>query len=147
MDMDQGDIKMRTAWKFYDPVEDEEYLMPVNPNVDSSSVGVQKNIGYSVRAADYFSDIAENPGSYYNVNLIYERNDQVKNFNFSGIIYNVVEYYQLLYWANKPNYIQITDDIDRTFDIYITDFSIERMRSKKFPWKHSYKLEASVRSQ
>ena len=32
---------MRTAWIFYDPVEDEEYPMPVNPNADSSSLGYE----------------------------------------------------------------------------------------------------------
>lgn len=138
---------MRTAWRLYDPVEDEAYLMPVNPNVDSSSLGVQKSSGYSVTAGGYYSDTAENPGSYYNVTLMYERNDDVKKFNFSGNIYNATEYYQLLYWANKKNYFQITDDIDRTFDVYVTGFSIERLRSRRFPWKHSYTLEASVRTQ
>jgi hypothetical protein len=138
---------MRTAWIFYDPVEDEEYSMPVNPNVDSSSLGVQKSNSYAVTAGSYYSDTAENPGSYYNVTLIYERNDDVKKFNFSGNIYSATEYYQLLYWANKRNYFQITDDLDRTFDVYITGFNIERLRSRRFPWKHSYNLEASVRSQ
>ena len=146
MDMDQGDIKMRTAWKFYDPVEDEEYFMPVNPNTDSSSVGVQKTTSYVSSAGSYYSDTAENPGSYYNVNLIYERADEIKKFNFSGIIYNSVEYYYLLYWANKKNFFELTDDINRTFEIYVTSFTIERLRSAKFPWKHRYNMETVVRS-
>jgi hypothetical protein len=146
MDTDQGDIKMRIPWRLYDPAEDEEYLMPVNPNSDTSSVGVQKSTGYSTLVGSYFSDTAENPGSYYNVNIVYERPDEIKKFNFSGIIYNSNEYYQLLYWANKQNFFELTDDIDRTFEIYITSFKIERLRSRRFPWKHKYDMEASVRS-
>jgi hypothetical protein len=134
-------------WRFYDPVQDEEYLMPVNPNADSSSIGVQKTIGYAISAGSYYSDSAQNPGSYYGVELIYERPDEVKKFNFSGIIYNSSEYYQLLYWANKGNFFQLTDDIDRTFEIYVTSFTIQRLKSRKFPWKHSYSIETSVRSQ
>jgi hypothetical protein len=131
----------RIAWIFYDPVLDESYSLPVNPNSDNSSIGISKNIPYSVSSASYKSSNT----NYQNVSVILDTVDEVKRFIFSGLIYSETEFNNFLYWANKQNYIEITDDLSRTFQVYIKSFKLERVRSARFPWKHKYSMETVVR--
>lgn len=132
---------MRTAWRFYDPVEDEEYFMPVNPNTDSGSIGISKNITYSSSSLVWRGGIEP-----IYLNIVYENVDEPKQFSFSGMVYTAEDYMNLLYWSNKKNFIELTDDLDRTFEIYFSTFSIDRQKSRKFPWKHSYNIESFVRN-
>ena len=134
----------RIAWVFYDPVTDDTYRMPVNPNNEQSSRSVQKSQKFAVAAGRY-DDPSATPSSYNNVTLIYEGPDEISRFNFSGVIYTQIEYINLFSWAEKPNMIHITDDLDRTFEVYVVSFSTERRRSKKFPWKHNYTMEAVIK--
>ena len=132
---------MRVAWRFYDPVEDEEYFMPVNPNADSGSIGISKNITYSSSSLVWRGGIEP-----IYLNIVYENVDEPKQFSFSGMVYTAEDYMNLLYWSNKKNFIELTDDLDRTFEIYFSKFSIDRQKSRKFPWKHSYNIQSFVRN-
>jgi hypothetical protein len=98
-----------------------------------------------VVAAGNYSVPGATPGSYNNVTLIYEGPDEINRFNFSGIIYTELEYINLFSWANRTNIIELTDDIGRIFEVYVVSFSTERIRSRKFPWKHSYNMETMVK--
>jgi len=139
---------MKVAWQFYDPIGDESYSFPVNPNADTSNIGVNKNITYSVASAAYSGDNGATPADipYTNVSVILDSVDEVKSFNFSGILYSAEEYFWLMYWSTRNNYVELTDDIGRTFEVYVTSFKTERVRSRKFPWKHSYSMETVVRN-
>jgi hypothetical protein len=134
----------RIAWTFYDPNLDVTYSLPINPNNEQSSRSVQKSQGFAVAAGRY-DDPSATPSSYNNVTLIYEGPDEINRFSFSGTLYDQTQYNNFVYWSEKTNMIHITDDLDRTFEVYIVSFSTERRRSRKFPWKHNYTMETIVK--
>ena len=132
---------MRNAWVFTDPVTLEAYSLPVNPLVDDGSHGIQKNVK------------AENPASTYmsssNVLMVdamvmLDSPTERETFAYSGTLYSKEEYDAFIYWLGKDYPWELTDDLGRTFLIYLTSFEPKRERSAKFRWKHSYKISGIV---
>ena len=131
----------RKAWSFYDSIEDETYIFPVNPNSDDGSNAIIKTIDYSASVSNYVDTSGiVHIGS--NVNFA-KPNEQMK-FAYSGLIYTKEQYKDMERWSSLPYPIEMTDDLSRTFLIYIETFSTERVRSRNFPWKHSYKIAGLV---
>ncbi|NBR22234.1 MAG: hypothetical protein EBU08_00285 [Micrococcales bacterium] len=122
---------MRIAWKFYDPVEDEEYEWEINP----------KDGGYPNRskALVYESTAAPNGQT-----LAYEGREAPASMSFSGVILTEQHFDTLTSWYLKRNQIKLTDDLGREFWIYIKSFNPTRVRSAKYPWRHNYTIEAIV---
>lgn len=114
-------------WVFTDPTDSSTYEFEMNPS-DGGSPAYQKTISYSNTA-----------GQGGNV-LMFEGRDTVRQYTVTGIILTQAAYEAMLLWFNKRHALTVTDDLGRTFSIYITGFTPRRKRSALYPWKHDYTL-------
>lgn len=121
----------RTAFVFYDPVTTDSYSLPINPNAGGSP-SRSKNLSFESTSA---------PGGRA---LIFEGQDSIPQMNYSGVILSEELYNKLFEWYEKRNIIQVTDDLGRTFDVYIKSFSPDRVRSVSHEWRHTYSMELVV---
>lgn len=123
----------RIAWRFEDPTEGTVEFMSLNPN-EGASPSYRKNLTKERTTA---------PGGASQV-LLYEGADQVNEFGFSGVILTQAQY-EFLYNAwDKRHLVQLTDDLGRTFTIYLESFTPKRVRSAIYPWRHSYEANAVI---
>jgi len=115
-------------WIFTDPTNSTSYQFPMNPS-DGGSPAYQKTISYSSAA-----------GQGGNV-LMFEGRDAVKTYSVTGTILTQEHYEAMITWFNKRHALTVTDDLGRTFSIYITGFTPRRRRSALYPYKHEYQLD------
>ena len=118
---------MVTRWVFYDPVTLDSYTVPINPN-DDGTPGLSKNMRYLNTAGPDGSVLA------------FEGRDNPKETQVKGIILDEAHLDALEEWSNKRYQVQITDDLGRVYQIYITDFAPRRVRARSHPYKHEYTL-------
>lgn len=130
----------RNAWKFYDPDTLEEYTWPVNPNSDSGSHSLNKSLNYNVSAA-FYQNAA---GSHHIADLINVQSVDQTPFSYDGNVYDVDQLNALDYWSNKDHAVYLTDDLGRTFVVYVSKFTYSRVRSRQFPYKHSYNISGII---
>lgn len=130
----------RIAWRFYDPDTTEEYVWPVNPNVDSGSHARSKNLAYSSVAGSYQNGL----NSHHIGELINVQNVEQSSFSYDGNVYNVDQLIALEEWVNKDHAVHLTDDLDRTFVVYLSKISFNRVRSRQYPYKHSYNISGII---
>lgn len=123
----------RIAWTFVDPVASTTEYMSINPNAGASPA-YQKNLAKSVTTA---------PGGEAQV-LISEGADSIVQFDFSGVILTQAQYEFLLTAFQKRHPVELTDDLGRTFTIYLESFTPERQLSRTYPWKHTYQASSVV---
>lgn len=121
---------MSVKWTFVDSVTSETYTHEINP-LSGAAPHYQKNITYASCTA---------PGGK---TLIMEGVDKPIELNWSGTIITQEQYDAYVLWFQKRRQIQVTDDLGRTFMVYITGFSPTRVKSSNF-WKHTYELTATV---
>lgn len=114
-------------WILTDPTDLSTYEFDINPS-DGGSPTYSKNINYSNTA-----------GQGGNV-LMFEGRDAVKQFTVTGTILTQAHYEAMITWFSKRHAITVTDDLGRTFSIYITAFTPRRRRSALYPYKHDYTL-------
>mgnify|MGYP006303032963 CR=1 FL=1 len=119
----------RIPWQFYDPVAEETYNWEINPSEGGFPDRV-KNISFQTSAGPNGQTIA------------FEGRRNPMSFQFSGTILSQSQFDTLNDWFEKSNQIQLTDDLGRSFWIYIKSFSPRRVRSGRFQWKHTYTIEA-----
>lgn len=121
----------RIAWRFEDPVVGTVEFMEVNPN-EGASPTYAKNLTKKSAVA---------PGGQV---LLFEGNDQPRQFDFSGVILTEAQY-TLLYeaWA-KRHPILIVDDLGREFRVYMETFSPSRVVSGTNPWRHNYQATSVI---
>lgn len=124
---------MAAAWKweFYDPIDDETYIFDINPN-SGAAPEYHKNVIKKTTIA---------PDGQV---LLMEGRDQPLMMNFSGTILRQTHYEAMITWFQKRRVIQLTDDFERVFEIYITDFAPSRKRSINYPWRHEYSAQATI---
>lgn len=118
---------MVVRWVLDDPVTLASYTVPVNPN-RGGTPSFQKNFN--------FSNTSGPNGSV----LAFEGRDELRRMSVSGTILEQAHLETLQTWAEKRYQLQLTDDLGRTFDIYITGFDATRIRARSHPWKHEYTL-------
>lgn len=122
----------RIAWEFVDDGgTPNPILLRVNPSEDTGSLKVTKDIGYSNAAG---------PGGK---TLIFEKGTTMPKVSFSGNVYTEQQYDILLAEVEK-DLSQLTDDRSVVYSIYWESFTLSRVRSHKYPWKHSYNLSGYV---
>lgn len=130
----------RSPWSLYDPVTTEEYNWPVNPHTDNGSHAVSKGTKYEVYAGLRQSSTSDDRIDA----IIAFGQDDPSKLSYSGFVYNQTQLTALEGWANKNYAVTLTDDIGREFSVYIESFRLERVRSNKHPFKHSYTLDAFI---
>jgi hypothetical protein len=123
----------RIPWRWEDPVDGTVALMPINPNAGASPK-YAKTLTKKTTTA---------PGNLARA-LIFEGPDAVTQFDFSGAILTEAHYNFILNAWRKRHPVKLTDDLGRTFTIYIETFSPERKLSKTYPWRHTYQATAVI---
>lgn len=119
----------RIPWVFEDPTEGTVENMQINPNAGASPA-FQKNLTKKTTTLG-------RP-------LVQEGQDSVKQFDFSGVILTQSQY-EFLYNAwDKRHPVRLTDDLDRTFTIYLESFTPTRQLSRTYPWKHEYQATSVI---
>lgn len=121
----------RVAWTFYDPIDDETYSLPINPN-DGAEAELNKNVMRKATTA---------PGGR---TILMEGNRDPAAFNFSGVILSQEQYEAFVTWFEKSRIILITDDLGREWQVYLVAFRPSRKISHEYPWRHEYQAEAVV---
>lgn len=122
---------MVVRWIFTDPVTLDTYTVPINPN-DDGTPSSNKTINYS-----------NTSGPNGNV-LMFEGRDQVKEIQISGVILEQAHLDALQSWHDKRYQVTVTDDLGRTFSIYITSFVPKRIRVASNVWKHEYTMTYTI---
>lgn len=120
---------MVVRWIFTDAVVPETYTFEINPN-EGGSPTYKKNV------------IFKNTAAPNGKTLIFEGRDDPATFSFSGTLLSQAQYTAFQTWFLKRRQITITDDLSRSFSIYITSFDPKRVRAANNPWKHTYTCEA-----
>jgi hypothetical protein len=124
----------RTPWGFLDPVTLDTYYMPVNPNEDLGSHSVRRNTLYTAQVALRRTITNEDRVD----TLMYQQGFVQETFSYSGNVYNLQDFNDLTEWCGKDYPILMTDDLGRTFSVYITSLQTSRKRSRHFRYKHGY---------
>lgn len=118
---------MTVKWTFVDVANSDSYTFDVNPNAD----GTPKK----EKAMTYVN--TSGPDGRV---LAFEGRDAARQGKFSGTILEESQYTAFDTWYEKRVQISMTDDLGRSFEIYITGFEATRVRSAKHPWKHTYTI-------
>lgn len=72
-----------------------------------------------------------------------ERNADVKQWTFSGVVYSSTDYQNLVAALASTNRNQLTDHLGRTYVIRIKSYSIvERQATRRLPWRFEYTVNA-----
>jgi hypothetical protein len=130
----------RNAWSFVDPVTMDTYTLPVNPNADNGSHSFTRSINYEALAG-----VRRNSSGEDTVDaLVFDSNVEQKPFSYSGFVYNKEQYDNFNEWTSKGYPFEIYDDLGRGFLVYIISFQYSRVRSRQFPYKHSYEMQGII---
>ena len=126
----------RIPWVFTDPVTSDVYVLPVNPNSDGGSFGVEKTIAYSaVAGCSQFSN--------RNI-LIYTTGIGMGSFSYSGNLYTAEHLLAFEDWFSRDYPFEIEDDLGRRILAVVESFDLKRARTRHHLWKHSYTFSGSV---
>lgn len=118
-------------WTLTDPVDSSTYEFDMNPS-EGGSPSYQKNFTY-LNASGAGGSV-----------LAFEGRDSVQEIEVSGTLKTEAHFNALVTWFQKRHAVQVSDDLGRSYDIYITGFTPTRRRSYVFPWKHDYVLRYIV---
>lgn len=118
----------RVGWVFADT---PDITLQVNPNADTGSLAVVKEIGYS------------NTAGPNGKTLIFESGTQIPMVSFEGFIYTEAQYNVFAAEIEK-DLSQMTDDRGVQYDIIWEQFTLERADTPTYPWKHRYQLSGKV---
>lgn len=123
----------RIPWRWEDTVEGTVLFMPINPN-EGASPTYQKQLTKTQTTA---------PGADSRP-IIFEGADAVTQFDFSGALLSEEHYNFVLNAWRKRHPIKLTDDLGRTFTIYMESFAPQRVISRIRPWKHTYQATSVI---
>lgn len=131
----------RTPWRFRDSVLSEVYFLPVNPTADSGSFGIKKNTKYQSAASNYVdsSNVLRIEDT-----VAQDAPTEQPTFSYTGFIYTKDQLDQFDYWFDKNYPWYMRDDLGREHLIYPESFSVTRVRSAKYRFKHSYTFTGVV---
>lgn len=120
---------MVVKWEFLDPTDSSTGQFEINPSEGGSPPYSKNMTGQSTVAAG-------------GKTIIFEGAFNVPEISFSGTILSESQYGDMVHWFNLKHPIQVTDDLGRVFQIYITKFEPKRVRAQSYPWKHTYSCTA-----
>ena len=123
----------RIPWRFYDPVDLVEYAFEINP-IGGGVPDRRKNVSARKTTA---------PGAEGKT-LLFEGADEVPNVSISNVVLSETQYTAFETWFDKRHQIRLTDDLNRSWWIYITGLKLERERSVQYPWRHKYTIDYVV---
>ena len=118
-------------WNFYDPATLESYDLEVNPN-EGGSPQYRKTITNQSTVA---------PGGR---TLIFEGLDEPFTLEWSGVLLSQSQHETFVDWWDKRHQIQLTDDLERVYMIYITAYEPKRGKAQSHAYKHTYTIRATI---
>lgn len=122
---------MVVRWTLHDPVADEDFTFPFNPN-EGGTPAVAKKISYQASASP--------DGTV----VIFEGRRDPQRLEFNGVILEQAHLDALTTWFNKRNKVTLTDDLGRVYTVYLTEFNASRVRRGSRPYYHTYSAVAVV---
>lgn len=133
-------MSSRVGWKFIDPDTLQEFSWEVNPNQDGGSASIVKSLGYAVNAATH----RDSTGTDRIGTVAYLTNIEQETFAYSGNVYTVQQYNDLVSWCELDKAVIMVDDLGRAKLVYITEFKVSRVRARQHPFKHAYSFKGIV---
>lgn len=117
-------------WILHDPVADETWTMPINPDSGSEF--------------PYRRTFAAGTGWRKDDRVrLFEQKPRGEEFNWSGVIRTQAHYDALLAWASKSNAVTLTDHIGRQLRIYITSFEpVDRKPTRRLSTRWRYTMKS-----
>lgn len=122
---------MVVKWKFEDFIADDEYTFQINPN-KGGSPELKKNI------------IQRNTTAPDGKTILFEGREEPQSMTFSGTLRDQAQLDDLQSWYQRSNQIRLTDDLGRSYSIYITGLTTTRIRAAQAPWKHEWEMTAVI---
>ncbi|GAB3863306.1 hypothetical protein GCM10028801_30620 [Nocardioides maradonensis] len=124
---------MTLRWTFYDPIADETYVVSRNPNAMNDIPLVSRTFRHGTAwGAD-----GRIPS--------FETAPTGLTLNFAGRVADEAHYNALLDWSQRPNEVQITDHLGRSFIVFITAFRPEELTpTPRNNWRVNYAVEAQI---
>lgn len=120
---------MVVKWKFEDFIEEDEYTFLINPN-KGGTPEMKKNI------------IQRNTTAPDGKTILFEGRDEPMTFTFSGTLRDETQLTTLQSWVQRRNQIRLTDDLGRSYSVYLTGISATRIRAAQALWKHEWEITA-----
>jgi hypothetical protein len=120
-----------SRWIFTDPTNSSTSTFEANPQ-DGDVVPRARNVVTQSRRA---------PGDK---TVVVVNAQGLREFTFTGTILTQSMYNLLTTWFNKPYPIELTDDLGRTYSLYITKFIPQRIHKPYNPWFHTYTMTGIV---
>jgi hypothetical protein len=122
---------MVVRWTLLDPATSDSYQFEVNPN-EGGTPPRKKTVSSSPTTA---SD---------GINVLFQGMDEPQEMTFSGTLFTSQMFDAFVNWWKKQRQVQLTDDIGRSYWIYITEFAPTLVRSSNYPDKHKFECKAIV---
>lgn len=122
---------MVVRWRFEDPVTLEVHTFEINPTEGGSPSHRKTISGQAAAAPDGKA-------------LLFEGREQVQTLEWSGAILTQQQFEAFDEWSRKRHQINVVDDLRREFSIIITSFEPTRVRSRQYPWRHTYRMQATI---
>ncbi len=120
-------------WTLSDPTTSVVYTFELNP-LSGGSPQYKKHVESQTTTA---------PGG--NV-LLYEGADEPMSGSFAGTILSLAHYQAMVTWFKKRYPVVLTDDLNRSQTIYITEFLPERERAATRRYLHRFTVNYVVLS-
>lgn len=118
-----------SKWFFHDPIASTTYTFEINPK-SGGTPSRKKKIAYQATTAG---------GT-----LVFEGTDEVKDVEIQGTLLTQAQLDAMNTWFDKRRYIEVTDDLARSFTIYITEFTATRSWRRSHPWRHDWTMRYLV---
>lgn len=129
---------MTQRWTFVDPIADETWVMPINPNTATSPF-VAKNIT-TAQGADLDSHGIHRT-------RMFQAPSAPTSWQFGGVIRTKEHHDELLRWAGKANIVRVTDHLQRTFIVLLQKLDVtDRTPTASTSWRMTYTMTALVLS-
>lgn len=131
----------RIGWILEDPVTSEVRILPTNPHSDSGSNAIIKSVAYQTSMSNYrdSSGVDRTFGT-----VVFSGSSDLERFAYSGNIYTKDEKDAWEDWCSREYPVYLTDDLKRRWLVMFDNFEPSRVKSRKYPWKHSYVLSGII---
>jgi hypothetical protein len=109
-------------WTLFDHVTSATYTFTTNPNKMDSPINTKQ----LQSLPHYWS-----PRTWKTPTM-------PSQWSFGGNLYTDTEYNSLLDWMTRKHELQVNDHLSRVFSFLPRQIEFTDVRSRKYPWKHTY---------
>lgn len=121
---------MTIRWTFDDPASGDSYQFEANPSAGGTP-GKKKNITISPTTA------------WNGANVLFEGRREPREIAFSGVLLNQSMLDAMIDWWSKQHQVKLTDDLGRSYWVWISEFNPQRGRSVN-PLRHKFECKTTI---